>query len=76
MLDTRIDALVESDYATVSPHTRVELVQTLLADTRMAVVLDGDDLVGVVTKIDLITHLARPTLRQRAPRRVRKRKST
>ena len=76
LLDTRVDALVESDYATVSPHTRVELVQTLLADTRMAIVLDGDDLVGVVTKIDLITHLARPTLRQRAPRRVRKRKST
>ncbi len=75
-LDTRVDALVESDYATVSPHTRVELVQTLLADTRMAIVLDGDDLVGVVTKIDLITHLARPTLRHRAPRRVRKRKST
>ena len=24
-LDTRVDALVESDYATVSPHTRVEL---------------------------------------------------
>ena len=75
-LDTRVDALMESDYATVSPQTRIDLLQTLLADTRMAIVLDGDDLVGVVTKIDLITYLARSTARPRTPRRVRKRRST
>ena len=74
-LETRVDALVESDYATVSPHTRIDLVQSLLADTRMAIVLDGDDLVGVVTKIDLITYLARPAVRQRAPRRTGKRRA-
>ena len=75
-LDTRVDALMESDYATVSPQTRIDLLQTLLADTRMAIVLDGDDLVGVVTKIDLITYLARSTARPRTPRRARKRRST
>ena len=75
-LDTRVDALMESDYATVSPQTRIDLLQTLLADTQMAIVLDGDALVGVVTKIDLITYLARSTARPRTPRRVRKRRST
>jgi len=73
-LDTRVDALVESDYATVSPQTRIELVQNLLAETRMAIVLEGDDLIGVITKIDLITYLARPTLRRSAARSGRKRK--
>ena len=74
-LDTRVEALVESDYATVSPQTRIDLVQDLLADTRMAIVLEGDDLVGVITKIDLITYLARPTFRRPAARRTRKSKS-
>jgi cystathionine beta-synthase len=73
-LDTRVDALVESDYATVSSQTRIELVQNLLADTRMAIVLEGDDLIGVITKIDLITYLARPMLRRSAARTGRKRR--
>ena len=73
-LDTRVDALVESDYATVSSQTRIELVQNLLADTRMVIVLEGDDLIGVITKIDLITYLARPMLRRSAARTGRKRR--
>ncbi|MEM9188418.1 MAG: cystathionine beta-synthase [Myxococcota bacterium] len=58
-LDSAVGPLVESDYATVSPDTKIELVQGLLSDVRMAVVIDGEDVTGVVTKIDLIDYLAR-----------------
>lgn len=58
-LDSPVEPLVESDYATVSPETRVENVQGLLNDARMAVVLDDGRIVGIVTKIDLIDYLAR-----------------
>ncbi|MCC7536030.1 MAG: pyridoxal-phosphate dependent enzyme, partial [Deltaproteobacteria bacterium] len=58
-LDSPVGPLVESEYATVTKNTRIELVQNLLSDTRMAIVLDGDRLAGVITKIDLIDYLAR-----------------
>jgi len=58
-LDSEIGPLVESDYATVTPDTKLELLQGLLADARMAVVTDSERVVGVVTKIDLIDFLAR-----------------
>jgi len=58
-LDSAIGPLVEDDYATVSPDTGVEQVQGALAEKKMAVVLDGDAVVGVITKIDLIDYLAR-----------------
>ncbi len=41
-LDSAVGPLVESDYATVSPNTKIELLQNMLADARMAIVLDGD----------------------------------
>jgi len=63
-LDSVVGGLVESDYASVSPDTKIELVQGLLADARMAVVVDGDNLTGVITKIDLIDYLAK----KRGPR--------
>jgi cystathionine beta-synthase len=58
-LSTTIGPLTEGDYATVSPQTRVELVQSLLANTRMAIVRDGSTLIDVITKIDLIEYLAK-----------------
>lgn len=58
-LSSTIGALAEGDYATVTRETRVELVQGLLVDARMAMVLDRGELVGVITKIDLIEHLAK-----------------
>jgi cystathionine beta-synthase len=54
-----IAELVESDYATVSPDTKIELLQGVLADARAAIVLERDAVVGIVTKIDLIDFLAR-----------------
>jgi cystathionine beta-synthase len=58
-LSTNVGPLAEGDYATVTPETRIELVQNLLVDARMAIVLDGGKLVGVIAKIDLIEYLAK-----------------
>jgi cystathionine beta-synthase len=59
-LDSAVGPLVESEYATVTPDTKIELVQNLLSDARMAIVVDeGETIVGIVTKIDLIDYLAR-----------------
>jgi cystathionine beta-synthase len=57
-LDSKIADLVESDYATVTPETRIELLQGVLNEAKLALVLDGGQLVGLVTKIDLVAHLA------------------
>ena len=54
-----IAALVESEYATVTPDTKIELLQNVLADARAAIVLDGDAVVGILTKIDLIEFLSK-----------------
>ncbi len=54
-----IGSLVESDYATVSPDTKIELLQGVLADARAAIVMDRDAVVGIVTKIDLIEFLSK-----------------
>ncbi|MCW5836658.1 MAG: pyridoxal-phosphate dependent enzyme [Labilithrix sp.] len=54
-----IAALLESDYATVTPDTKIELLQGVLADARAAIVTEGDAVVGIVTKIDLIDYLAK-----------------
>jgi cystathionine beta-synthase len=62
-----VEELVESDYATVSQNTSIEQVQALLADARMALVMDGDRIVGVVTKIDVIEYLARRRTRVSIP---------
>ena len=57
-LDSPIDALVESDYATVTPATRIHLLRTIFNDAKIVVVEERDTIVGVITKIDLIEYLA------------------
>jgi cystathionine beta-synthase len=57
-LDSVIKDLVESDYATVTPDTKIELVQGVLNEAKVALVLDSGKMVGLVSKIDLITYLA------------------
>src|SRR5580698_689316 len=57
-LDSSIATLIESDYATVTPSTKVELLKGVLNDAKIAIVLDRENVVGVVTKIDLIDFLA------------------
>jgi cystathionine beta-synthase len=58
-LDAPIGDLVENDYASVTPNTKIELLQGVLADARVAIVEDGEAVVGIVTKIDVIDFLAR-----------------
>jgi cystathionine beta-synthase len=58
-LSSEVEALAETDYATVSPNTGIETLQGVLGQTRMAIVMDGEAIVSVITKIDLIEYLAR-----------------
>ncbi len=57
--NSSIAPLIESDYATVTPDTKIELLQNVLADARAAIVTQDDSVVGIVTKIDLIEYLAK-----------------
>ena len=56
-----IESLIESDYATVTPDTKIELLQGVLADAKSAIVMERDTVVGIVTKIDLIEYLSKKT---------------
>jgi cystathionine beta-synthase len=58
-LGSAIGDLVESDYATVTPDTKIELLQGVLADARAAIVMERDAVVGIITKIDMIDFLAK-----------------
>jgi cystathionine beta-synthase len=65
--ETPIGDLVENDYATVTPNTKIELLQGVLAEAKVAIVQEGEELVGIITKIDVIDFLSRrgqiPTVR-------------
>jgi cystathionine beta-synthase len=67
-LATPVGMLCESDYATVTPQTRIEVLQQLLADARLTIVRDGSEIVAILTKIDLIEYLARRHDRRDSPR--------
>ena len=58
-LDSPVADLVENDYVTVTPNTKIELLQAGLADAKVAIVEEADQIVGLVSKIDLIDFLAR-----------------
>jgi cystathionine beta-synthase len=57
-MDVPVDELVEADYATVTPQTKIKLLKNIFNDAKLVCVLERDDLVGVITKIDLIEYLA------------------
>ena len=60
-LESPITEVVENDYATVTPNTKIELLQSVLADSKVAIVEEGGVVVGIVTRIDLIDFLAKRT---------------
>jgi cystathionine beta-synthase len=66
-LEGPIFDLIENEYATVTPNTKVELLQAVLADAKVAIVEEGDQVVGIVTKIDLIDFLAKRAQNPSAP---------
>lgn len=53
--------LADSSYCTVSLDTDVTVLSDLMRRVRLAVVLDGDKVTGVLSRIDIIDHLARRT---------------
>ncbi|HEY8379002.1 MAG TPA: CBS domain-containing protein, partial [Nannocystis sp.] len=57
-LDEPLADLVNSDYATVTPHTRIQLLRSIFNDAKVVLVTEGDRLLGLLTKIDLIDYLA------------------
>ena len=50
---------MESDYATVTSDTKIELLKGVLADAKVALVTENERLIGLISKIDLIDYLAR-----------------
>jgi cystathionine beta-synthase len=67
-LDSPIGDLAEADYATVTPDTKVELLKSVLSDAKVALVMESDEVVGLVTKIDLVDFLAKQQHPSIAPR--------
>lgn len=56
--DTKLDTLISSDYATVTPHTRIQLLKHIFNDAKVVLVVEDDKAVGILTKIDLIDYLS------------------
>jgi cystathionine beta-synthase len=56
--DTPIAEMIESDYATVTLATKVELLKNVMNDAKIVLVMDGANIVGLISKIDLIDFLA------------------
>ena len=65
--ESPIAEVIEDDYATVTPNTKIELLKTVLADAKVAIVEDAGEVLGIVTKIDLIDFLARSAQKPSAP---------
>jgi cystathionine beta-synthase len=57
-MEHSIEGLHGHAVATVSPETAVEELTSLFGRSSAAVVLDGEQVVGIVTKIDVIDFLA------------------
>lgn len=57
-LDMPLSELLSSDYATVSPNTRIALLRNIFNDAKVVLVVEDDRPVGILTKIDLIDYLA------------------
>jgi cystathionine beta-synthase len=66
-LDSAITEVAEDDYATVTPNTKVELLQGVLSDSKAAIVEDGDRVVAIVTRIDLIDFFTKQTAAATTP---------
>lgn len=56
--ETKLEQLISSDYATVTPHTRLQLLKHIFNDAKVVLVVDNDKAVGILTKIDLIDYVS------------------
>ena len=59
--DLRCGDLADASYCTVSLDTEVSVLSDLMRKVRLALVLDGGKLSAVLSRIDIIDHVARAT---------------
>ena len=57
----RAGELADHNYTTVSSDTEISVVSALLRKVRLALVIDDNELRGVLSRIDIIDHVARVT---------------
>ena len=57
-MDDNVESLIEGDYATVSPKTKVTLLHGIFNSAKAVVVQDKGEVTGIISKIDLIDFLA------------------
>ncbi len=56
--DETIAEMIRTDFTTVGVDTSMETLMSVFSTARVAVVLDGNELAGIITKIDLLDYLA------------------
>ncbi|MCO4745051.1 MAG: cystathionine beta-synthase [Proteobacteria bacterium] len=62
VVEARCEDLADSGYCTVSPYSEVSVVTDLLRKVRLAIVMnEAKEILGVITRIDIIDHVARVT---------------
>ena len=59
--DDPISDIAEQSYSVVDPHTTVAVLSDMFTKVKMALVMEGKEIVNVVTKIDLIEYLSKAT---------------
>jgi len=57
----RIGELADQQYCTVAPDTEISVLTDLLRKVRVALIFDEGDFKGVLTRIDVLDHIARRT---------------
>lgn len=57
--DAVIDTLVEARFAIVEPTNRVKIIGQFFKQNKVVIVVDDDQLVGIITKIDFIDYVSR-----------------
>jgi cystathionine beta-synthase len=56
--DETIEAIVRPKVTTVAPSTPLETLMSVFTTRRVVVVVEGDEVIGIITKIDLLDFLA------------------
>ncbi|MFQ5614567.1 MAG: cystathionine beta-synthase, partial [Anaerolineae bacterium] len=56
--DETIEAIIRPDVTTVTPNTPLEALMSVFANRRVVVVVEEEQVVGIITKIDLLDFLA------------------
>lgn len=57
--DAKIDSLVETNFAIVEPSNRIALMGQFFKQNKVVIVIQGNSLKGIITKIDFIDYVSR-----------------